>query len=94
MPRIDTEHACVAAEKVWSKHETTANSIEADYVLQMVVLDLGPLMELRRCRYSQMVDTCSIHPSPRYSAQDAIKNSIIILTLLIHKYLCDKRFPE
>ena len=46
MPRIDTEHACVAAEKVWSKHETTANSIEADYVLQMVVLDLGPLMGL------------------------------------------------
>ena len=74
MPRSDAEHSCkdcVAAEKVWSKHETTANSIEADCVPQMVVLDLGPLMELRRCRYTQMVDTCSIHHSPRYSAQDA-----------------------
>ena len=73
MSRIDTEHACkdcVAAEKVWSKRETTTNSIEADYVLQMVVL--RPLMELRRCRYTQMVDTCSIHHSPRYSAHDAI----------------------
>ena len=75
MPRIDTEHVCkdcVAAEKVWSKHETTANSIDADYVLQTLVLDLGPLMELRRCRYTQMVDTCSIHHSPRYAAQYAI----------------------
>ena len=75
MSRIDTEHAykdCVAAEKVRSKHETTATSIEADYILQIADLDLGPLMELRRCRYTQMVDTCSIHRSPRYSAQDAI----------------------
>lgn len=59
MPRIDAEHSCkdcVAAEKVWSKNETTANSIDADYVPQMEVLDLGPLMELRRCRYTQKVD--------------------------------------
>ena len=83
MSRIESEYACkdcVAAEKVWSKHETTANSTEA-------VADLAPLMESRRCRYTQMVDTCSIHPSPRFSAQDATKNSIIIVTLLIHKYL-------
>ena len=67
MSRIDTERACndcVAAEKVWFKHENTANSI-------VVVVDLAPLMELRRCRYTQMVDTCSIHHSPRYSAQGA-----------------------